>query len=237
MRRFSQIETVHLYDRITKNVIALKIFAAIVLMILPHLAGAQSNLCLSLFQFESEVTADNRPLSEEDDLVIKNISPAYLKKLEKNNEPTAKIIKGPRRYKAPNVRIYDNARLYEPAYMLRFDGVRLIKMYRGLRIEEGEMVRMKSEQLGNPIWITPDYEHARLYAAEWTPVFSPENATPIILEMWIPEFLIYWRNDPRIEGMAEAFIYDKDIKTLESFTSKIHRLKNSEKKQIDNWGF
>lgn len=224
MRRNSQIETsLYLWCRAKIGSIN-SLFLAVLFVSVPQWSFAQKNLCSSIFKVSVRSAVIEDRLGKQDGVQIKNPSLAFLTKLELNNEPALQYLRGERSYKAPNLKIYDNRRLYEPRFMLRFDGMRLIKMFRGLRLEEGTTLEMTSERKGRPIWIAPDYEHARLYAQEWTPVENADKATAIVLEMWVPEFMIYWRNDPREEGMTEAFILDKDLQTLESFVTKVHKL-------------
>lgn len=226
METSSHFETLAFINCRTKLRLGLVLFRLVPFALLMAISTpVRANNCTSIYLKES--------LTRQDGVKIKNASDAFLRKLVKNDEPAIKHMTDSSSYKAPNIQIFDNRRLYEPNYMLRFNGNRLIKMYRGLAIEEGKTLEMKSSRKKNPIWITPDFEHARLYAAEWTPVENPITTKAIVLEMWIPEFMIYWRNDPRVEGMAEAFILDTDITTLESFVSKIHHIKKNTPKKSE----
>lgn len=206
-----------------------------ILTISPSIFAGKAVFCASVFSARSFQVANPQyqTLQAADGVVSRSAYPSFLAKLEKNREPSIRYFSDPSKYIAPNIQIFDNRRLYEPSEMLRFKGARLIKMYRGLAIEEGQSLKLVSPKEGSPIWITPDYEHARLYAAEWTPVDNWQTTKAIILEMWVPEFLIYWRNDPRVEGMAEAFIFDKDVRTLESYITKIHTVK-SPKREVED---
>lgn len=190
-------------------------FIPIFAILLGFKLDASQIICQKLFQHDDGLA------SIEHIETLNAPNSVYLNKLKKNNEPALAFLKKPEKYKAPDLEIKDNRRLYETKYMTRFAQGHLVKMYRGMILEANGKLVTHSTGNNKPIWMAPHYEHARLYTMTGS---AEPGAKHIIIEMLIPDFLIYWKEDPRIEELPEAFILESDINNLESFITEVHHV-------------